>query len=208
MVRNKTFFKSAFTMIELIFAIVIIAISVLSLAMVTQVTSKGMQNSFAQEAIFAASAELNQVLSFRWDISSQETQGELSKVLHTGSPSDCNTSDGKQRQGHVHRMCLEATTAPIVTSSISSGAIDAQRTLSDISLTEVGTVGDGSSGYKSDYNMSVAVHFSPFAENYTTHNNNIKNIVVTVKKGANPYVVLQTFSANIGEVAPAKRRIF
>ncbi len=48
-------FRRAFTLIELIFAIVIIAISVISLPMMTQVTSSGVAGNLeTQEAIFKA----------------------------------------------------------------------------------------------------------------------------------------------------------
>ena len=53
MVRTSSTSKRfGFTMIELIFAIVIIAISVMSLPMMTQVTNKGLEESLVQEAIF------------------------------------------------------------------------------------------------------------------------------------------------------------
>ena len=81
--------RSAFTMIELIFAIVIIAISVLSLPMMNQVISKNIEGSIVQEAIFAASAELNQVVSYYWDENSMEGTATLSRVVHVVS-SICN----------------------------------------------------------------------------------------------------------------------
>lgn len=47
--------RTAFTMIELLFAIVIIAFSVLAIPMISQVTSKGLESTIeAQEAIFKA----------------------------------------------------------------------------------------------------------------------------------------------------------
>ncbi|WP_366755894.1 type II secretion system protein [Sulfurimonas sp.] len=51
--------KYAFTLIELIFAIVIIGISVMSLPMLTQVTSSAIEKNLVQEAIFASVAEIN-----------------------------------------------------------------------------------------------------------------------------------------------------
>jgi prepilin-type N-terminal cleavage/methylation domain-containing protein len=57
--RKRILHRLAFTMIELIFAIVIIAISVMSLPMMTQVTSAGIERNLVQEAIFASVAEIN-----------------------------------------------------------------------------------------------------------------------------------------------------
>ena len=170
MVRNKkTFNKPAFTMIELIFAIVIIAISVMSLPMITQVTSKAMESNLAQEGIFAASAELNQVLSHKWDQNSQETVGELTKVIHTGSSSDCNISGGVQRPGHIHRMCLNdsSTISPTISSPGDEGLGGSQ--VSGVPIFETLSIGDGSMGYKNTYNMDIVVDWSSFGGS-TNHN--------------------------------------
>jgi prepilin-type N-terminal cleavage/methylation domain-containing protein len=59
----NTIKKSAFTLIELIFSIVIIGFAVLSLPIMTQVSTKAISNSLAIEAIFLASSKLNQNLS-------------------------------------------------------------------------------------------------------------------------------------------------
>lgn len=59
--------RSAFTLIEMIFAIVIMAIVVVSLPMMMQVDNDSRQKNFAQEAVLAASAKLSQVLTYQWD---------------------------------------------------------------------------------------------------------------------------------------------
>lgn len=66
--------RSAFTLIELIFTIVIIAIIVLSIPMMTQVTSETLEGSIDQEAIFGTSAKVLQVLSFPWDENSSDIE--------------------------------------------------------------------------------------------------------------------------------------
>lgn len=197
--------KSAFTMIELIFAIVIIGITVISLPMMTQATSKGMENNLAQEAIFLASAELNQALSYKWNGNSQENVGELSKIVSAGLGAECNSTT---RPGLVHRMCLndQNVTANLVTLAYPYESIN-NAAASDINVTEIGTIADAS-GYKEFYTMDVNVSFKDI-NGSTSHN--MKEIVVAVKK-YNPntnthenYVVLKTYSANIGETEAAKR---
>ena len=194
--------KSAFTMIELIFAIVIIGITVVSLPMMTQATSKGMESNLAQEAIFAASAELNQVLSHKWSINSQENVGELSKVIPT-AVNDCNSSNGLQRPGHVHRMCLNGgfTALPTIGSAPEDSIDGKQITATGVEMFEDGDISDAS-GYKNRYTMNVDVNFSNFGG---STNNNMKEITVTVNQNGNPYVVLKAYSANIGETEAAKR---
>ena len=200
MVRNKLY-KSAFTMIELIFAIVIIGISVISLPMMIQATGKSMEGSLAQEAIFAASAQLNQVLSYKWDANSQETPGELSKVLHTGATSDCNISNGVQRPGHVHRMCLDDNVS-VTPPSITAGDCLGGNQVTGAQIFEVGAASQ--SGYKERYTMDITVDFADFGD-ITAANRNIKEIEITIKDSEGDLVVLKTYSANIGEAEAAKR---
>lgn len=209
MVRTQfTLQKSAFTMIELIFAIVIIGITVISLPMMTQATSKGMEGNLAQEAIFAASAELNQALSYKWDRYSQENVGELSKIVSAGVGAECNSTT---RPGLVHRMCLndQALYASLTAEIYPNESINNAAILppgEDIFI--VDTTGSAS-GYKENYKMDVNVSFSDI-NGSTPASNNMKMITVTVKKKKNDgsyenYVVLKTYSANIGETEAAKR---
>jgi len=82
--------KSAFTFIELIFAIVIIAISVVSLPTMTSSLSRGIESNLVQEAIFAASTELNQAISSNWDERSLEDgNSSLGRVVDDGT---CETN--------------------------------------------------------------------------------------------------------------------
>ncbi|MBN2896094.1 MAG: type II secretion system protein [Campylobacterales bacterium] len=59
--------RLAFTMIELIFAIVIIGITVVSLPMMMQVNTKATDASVGQEFIFAASSILLSAMTSKWD---------------------------------------------------------------------------------------------------------------------------------------------
>jgi prepilin-type N-terminal cleavage/methylation domain-containing protein len=66
--------RAGFTFIELIFAIVIVAIIVLSMPMMTLATSKATEGGITQEAIFATSAKLIQTLGFQWDENSTDNE--------------------------------------------------------------------------------------------------------------------------------------
>lgn len=203
--------RFAFTMIELVFAIVIIGITVISLPMMTQATSKGIENSLVQEAIFAASAELNLAVTYHWDENSTEVNSTdtLARVIDTG---DCN-SFTRLRPGHVgqplHRRCLDSNlTRP---SAIGSD-LDDLDDLDDIdSVTQhifvVSGTGSISSahGYKNDYNSTTNVSYAAFNDtNASSHN--MKKITVTIKDQLGKIItVLSTYSANIGEVDYYKR---
>lgn len=64
----------AFTLIELVFAIVIIAIIVLSIPVMNQINGKAMEGNLAQEAIFITSAKVLQTLTFPWDENSTDAE--------------------------------------------------------------------------------------------------------------------------------------
>jgi prepilin-type N-terminal cleavage/methylation domain-containing protein len=200
--------KSAFTMIELIFAIVIIGISVLSLPMMNQAVSRGIEGNIVQEAIFAASAQLNQITSYKWDENSTQPNDSLSKVVWT-SANDCNATT-KQRSGHVaqplHRRCLDDnTTRPTNILGLEAGEVviadfddidDNIKATADTILidTSGGSVITSSQGYKKDYNSTVSVSYASFGNpaiiNPTTAlSQNMKQITVTISRSNRNLVV-------------------
>lgn len=198
MVRSRY----AFTMIELIFAIVIIAISVMSLPMMTRVTAQGIENNLVQEAIFAASAELNQAVTHYWDANSIDGNISLSRVIDTG---DCDATT-RLRLGHIsqpyHRRCLDSNTTGI--SNAVGGA--GQESLDNAAhANQTIYIGDATTqhGYKKAYDSNVTV-----AQNVNfngANNQNMKSITVNILDGANVITSLKTYSANIGEIDYYKR---
>ena len=193
--------RFAFTMIELIFAIVIIAITVMSLPMVTQITSKGIESNIAQEAIFAASGELMGATAGYWDEKSMLdiNVSHLSRVIDISN--DCNDTT-KLRPGHInqpyHRRCIDDTTINTAhnlnTAFLGADVFD----LNDAAITQdifVDTTTDAA-GYKETYESNVTI----------IPTGNIKTIKITVRNSDGEIVtVLQTQSANIGEIDFYKR---
>jgi len=189
-------------MIELIFAIVIIGISVMSLPMMSRVTAQGMENNIVQEAIFAASAELNQAVTHYWDANSLDANISLARVIDTG---DCNATT-RLRDGHIfqpyHRRCLNSSLTGI--SNVIGGA---QSSLDDAEhANQVIYIGDATTqeGYKKAYNSSVAVDANATFGG-VANNQNVKSITVQVLDGVNVITSLTTYSANIGEIDYYKR---
>ena len=205
MVRKTNHRKRfAFTMIELIFAIVIIAISVMSLPMMIQVTQKGIESNILQEAIFAASAELMGATAGCWDeVSMRDINvSHLSRVIDIGTSNDCNDTT-KLRPGHInqpfHRRCLDENSTAIadldknITSiySLDDAAHVAQNIFINTATDET--------GYKELYKSEIDVSLS-------STDNNIKIITATVTDDdGDPITVLRTQSANIGEIDYYKR---
>jgi len=201
--------RSAFTLIELIFAIVIIAISIMSLPLMTQATSRGMEGNIVQEAIFAASTELNQAVAANWDENSLLDGGanSLARVVprNTGI---CNAAT-RLKPGHInqplHRRCLNVETTAV--SNASATAVDA---LNDYAgANAMSNAATSQSGYKFTYTTTIAVFHNSVTANSVIFDgvarNDMKRISVTVSNAGTTITTLNTYSANIGEVDYYKR---
>lgn len=205
--------KNAFTMIELIFAIVIIAITVISLPMMTQASGKSIEGSVLQEAIFASEAILNESTTYYWDTRSQEdtnTSGGYSRVINMGS---ClGAGPPYRRVGHINRQCLDNnTTGPLLTTG-GGTTLEVAPTIynNTIALEGANTTG-GAATYKSAYNVIATVSYcgtQPCTQfGLEANNPNLKQIQVQI---INPdtnttLILLRGYSANIGEVKPESR---
>ncbi len=226
--------RYAFTLIELIFAIVIIAISVISLPMVSQVTTSSMENSLTQEAIFASVSEINVATTYVWDenslldtnLSSAAGVTELSRVVSTaGTTGNCANSGQVdaanvpiiRRTGHINRRCLN----DLIVTPYSTVAVDCVDSLNAsehayASILENNNTADdtSSTGYKKEYESELIVERCDggCVDFGDANNVNMKEITVTVQDitdPANPIFLtrLRTYSANIGEVAYNNRDI-
>ncbi len=204
MVSNgHRFSRFAFTLIELIFAIVVISIAVISLPMMTQLVSKGIESNIVQEAIFAASTELMSASSGYWDANSMSDANlsNLSRVIDISG--DCNNTASSDRfrlrPGHIaqplHRRCIDSnTTTPADASDVNFPNLNnAAHTSQPIFLLS----NPEATGYKNDYNSTLSV----------TRTNDIKFITVSISDSSgNLITTLRTQSANIGEIDYFKRR--
>ena len=96
--------RSAFTMIELIFALVIMGIVFLTLPLILIQNADSVEDNIIQESIFLSSSKMSQLLTFQWDENSKETgiilsAADVLTVSATGDNElDRNISDF--RRGH------------------------------------------------------------------------------------------------------------
>ena len=207
MVNNNSN-KKAFTLIELIFAIVIIAISVVSLPMLTQITSKGIEHNLIQEAIFTASAQLNEATTYTWDEHSTDdlNVSELSKVVNTNN-GGCTMANN--RPGNINRACLSnLSTRPYDAASANGHSIDTIAYAIPTSIFIAGSV-PSDTAYKNNYNSTLIVTRCINAGDCvqfgnTDPNENIKQMeykILDVTTG-DTLVLMRAYSANIGELEP------
>jgi len=200
-VVRKQKMRCAFTFIELIFAIVIIAITIISLPMMNQAISKGIDENLVQEAVFASETILSEASTYAWDENSlaDVNLSSYSRVINLNN--ECNATTQK-RQGNIHRRCLSNLTTGL---SASAGgqlyAIDPNNFNNQLYYTPPGSSVGGASGYKkTDYNTSLSIT-TPVAFG-TAPTNDMKelSVQVTDNSNGNTIVKLSTYIANIGEV--------
>lgn len=207
MVREaKRLNRAAFTLIELIFAIVIISIAVVSLALMIEVNNKEMEDNMAAEAIFAASTELMSAAAGYWDANSMYDYNvsHLSRVIDIGSTcnNDSNSSRYRLRLGHIaqpfHRRCVENNITEVSPANLPSATLTNLNNAKHTNKPMFLLPSPEASGYKNDYSSSLSVE----------QIGDIKymEIEVTDLKG-NLVTKLKMQSANVGEIDYYKRTL-
>jgi prepilin-type N-terminal cleavage/methylation domain-containing protein len=151
----------AFTLIELIFAIVLVAIIVAAVPQMLSQNSKGTEEYIKQEVIAAAAGEAFRIISYPWDTNSFDSGTNRSYVLDiSGGSSNLNRiANTVIRTGHVipmkgtganagnvernfHRQFFTSNTAPANNKLSGASQVDSQL------LTE-----SGADAYKKVYNI-------------------------------------------------------
>ena len=197
--------RAAFTFIELIFAIVIIGISVISLPLMIQTTSTGIEKNLVQEAVFAASTQLNQAIAANWDENSLLDAGvdSLARVIDDGTCEN-NSSSPRYRYkiGHItqpyHRRCLDSNAT-----GISGAAATAVNALEDFAGAQtLDNAAANQAGYKKIYTTQITVSQNG---NFNGANANIKMIQANISDSNGLITSLRTYSSNIGEPDYYKR---
>ncbi len=214
--------RSAMSLIELVFTIVIMGIAVMSLPLILTQVQRNDTFAMQQEAILAAKAKIGNILTYEWDQNSYDLTASRSFVLATVSPDtelDCNATT-LRRLGHVNadsrRKC--STTGASASATIGADAGDGGN-LTDIDdfngtsnpLTVTAGENAGTLDYIFNLKLSTSITYaadsatynvSPVAFTFNPDNNatvtNIKTISVTVS-GGDQNITLRAFTCNIGE---------
>ncbi len=217
--------RPAIAMIELIFAIVIMGIVMLSAPMLISTSTKSTYVSLQQEGINEAASRVHMVMSYPWD--ENNTQDEyIPTILHTTSATvelqDVGTT--KRRIGipmTSKRAFVDLNNSEFSASALGSdggdsddmddfigitsvnpieaAAIDYIETFGQISINTA--IGYGADSVIGGYAQQT-ITFVPFGASATT-TSSIKNISVTVTSTSgvtdlNKNILLRAFSCNIG----------
>jgi len=208
--------RSAMSMIELVFAIVIMGIAVMSLPLIlTQVQSN---NAFAmqQEAILAAKAKIGDILTYDWDDMSYDSNASRSVVLDTlNGDVELARFNGQLRRGHVNAENRRKFSAIDLNATIVaiSGNNDIDR-FHNQPTTIAATLENAGIGLDYAFTLTLTPAIT-YADDNATYSNtplndftfdftdpnaitNIKVISVTVS-GGEQNITLRAFTCNIGE---------
>jgi len=230
MVKKQFQLRSAFTMIELIFAIVIIAIAVLAMPTIMFTNASSQEQTLKEEGIMLTTTKIAQILTYPWDVSSSPPiVGGLmstSQVVNTnGDPLLARNGTTDFRIGQFQdelRRRMTPRSAQRAAGAI-GGAAGSNIGAFDGDIETVGAVGSVQ-GYKKQYRMTTSVSYVTdiAAYNANTINfnfstgalggpTNIKMVQVSTDEltpaGAwIPIIQMTSYSANIGEAEFYKRR--
>ena len=220
--------RYAFSMIELIFAIVVIAVVMLTIPMMIGVNNKGLEVNTNQEAIFLVSAVLSETTALLWDANSlggaSDQAVSLSKILDLNATAADDNFDRWNTNTHaldtegnyntrkggleenLHRQFFSSYTAP-------SQGIAELNISQTFDTTETGEA----LGFKNQYTITASRYYVPdiiptgttpyvFTSVPGTTKSNVKLTKVAITTDGVEVVVLRAYTCNIGEIDFAKRR--
>lgn len=193
MVNTSIRLRPGFTMLELIFALVIIAISILALPTVLFTSTQSQEQTLKEEGILLTTSKIASILTYSWDSNSSPlgtlmSTSQVLRVTNGDSELDRNaTSDF--RLGHFQEELRRrltpasnernATLLPAAPATNKFGIEDFNNEVSDI-----GAVGSAE-GYKKQYRRSTSVIYVDDAATYNATTINYNFPVVSVS-GVSP----------------------
>ena len=197
--------RKASSMIELVIAIVVMGIAVMTLPLMLERTQANNAFVMQQEAILAAKTQLGDIITYPWDDNS--LQGNVVAVLDTEGNNDYKREAGTiRRKGHVkqdkRRKFFDAVIIPGNNAEISISDFIGTSQLSPTS--DIGGVEETSLDYRFTIDLNTTVSYvsdATFAFPIITQvaTSNIKMIEVEASGDEMSTFTLRAYSANIGE---------
>ncbi len=171
--------RAGFSLVELVLAIVIIAISLMTIPLM--LTQSGNNNSFAmaQETIFAARTKMGNILTHQWDRNSTENNGSVTYIrvldVQAGDAElsrDGATQDDNRRIGHVasnfRRRFHDGNMTAAEMTFPAGGVTDVNNTSIDNFHNDFSTLSSfGDFDYVRDFNLTTTVSYISDDANYT-----------------------------------------
>jgi len=177
---NFKAFKWAFSMIELIFAIVIIGITMLGVPLLIRTDSQSQERNLLQEGIMITTTKISQILTFPWDPQSNFLGAGLSasQVITTAIVAPVTGLERVAgldfRPGHF-QLALRRHMTPINlernATAVGVAVLGSTTNLNDFDNTNVNIIGNsGALSYKTPYRLRTTVNYIQDALNANTYN--------------------------------------
>lgn len=208
LISNKQ--RKAIAMIELIFAIVVIGITLLSVPLMVNQASESTYTTLQQEAIAAAASDMSLILSREWD--EVNTNDLIDSTIVTTASGNYDQAARTNLRSRTYTSSLGTTLAASTTLSADSGDSDDIDDVNGVTtaLTTLGT------SDLVDTTMTIGTTVSYLSDGTTspigttdTGTSNIKGITITLTSGGvaelQKTVKLNAFSANIGSYDLARK---
>lgn len=219
--------RKAASMLELVIAIVVMGIAVMSLPLILTQSQNANAIALQQEVILATKTKLGYILSYEWDVNSYDANASVSRVLDTtnsaSADSDFSTTTIR-RIGHVsadnRRRLRDDMAAATTDGSANWGNV----VLGDIDdfdgKDENTTIASATMDYIFNLQLHPTVNYISDTATYSNQDmnftfdtssvpanpTNIKMITVrTVDTSNNVNIVLRAFASNIGESVITKK---
>lgn len=222
--------RKAASMLELVIAIVVMGIAVMSLPLILTQSQNANAVALQQEVILATKTKLGYILSYEWDANSYDANASVSRVLDTNGSTSANAAfytTTTHRIGHViadnRRRLGDNMASPTADGGANWGNV-ALNDIDDFDVkSENTTVVAADMDYIFNLELNSTVQYISDAPSAGTYNNqdinfsfnaasapanptNIKMITVRTRDTSNNVnVVLRSFASNIGESTFAKR---
>ncbi len=186
--------RGGFTLIELIFSTVIIAIVFTVVPKLLFVTTKTMEFTIKEDGLFAAMALMGNIIRLPWDENTIVTQG---KILDTDANS-CN--DYRVGGFKGSRNCIDSNAAATAKAAFGSSGIYAD--IDDYDAYNTATI----SGRVS-YTLDTEVTYADLDFNTAAGSDEVKKVEVRVSSAAKTTLCSSFFyhSANLGHIQINKR---
>jgi len=214
--------RKGFTIIELIVAIVVIGIALMSVPLLLSQASKSDEFSLNQEAILAGSTKIGDILTYPWDdkLVSETNVKHILDVTNGDSELDRYPNNHTRRIGNFktnfrRKFDANTTYASATLGRAGDTNTTAYNDIDDFNGNSEIINGGGTGDYLMDLNLTTKVFYISDDANYSssptlnfgdlntslaTPTTNLKMIEVKVANKANHQTIttLRAFSANIG----------
>ena len=213
--------SKGFTFIELVIAIVVISIALMSVPLLLSQASKSDEFSINQEAILAGVTKIGNILTYPWDdkLVGSLTVKHILDVTNGDNELDRSATDPNRRIGNFkanfrRKFDSNETNASVILGRTGDANSTAYDDMDDFDGTTESIVSGGTGDYLKDLNLTTTVKYISDSANYSsspilsmdvnttavTPSSNIKIIEVKViDSTSNEHITtLRAFSANIG----------